>query len=132
MANSLTTRPAASVDWQFQFVETLASLNDSEMNLLRALGNHPSPSSASVSGSSSPFGLEKSEFQLCFDSLISKGLVYDAGLSAMPKLGVGRNPSPREYIDLSPLGKKLIQFTKEINEIYRKKLKNRQPKPQQA
>ena len=59
------------------------------------------------------------EFQLCFDSLISKGLVYDASLNGLPKLGVGYNPSPREYIDLSPLGRRIIKFVGEIEELYK-------------
>ncbi|HSX38115.1 MAG TPA: hypothetical protein VLE95_04710 [Chlamydiales bacterium] len=123
-ANALTTRPTASVGWQFQFVEILADLNDSEMYLLLALDKHPSPSGASLSGISPPFGFDnKAEFQLCFDSLLSKGLVYDASLSGLPKLGVGHNPTPRERIDISPLGKKIIQFTKEVDTIMERALK---------
>lgn len=123
-ANALKTRPTASVDWQFQFVEILADLNDSEMYLLLALDTHPSPAGASLSGISTPHGLDKVEFQLCFDSLLSKGLVYDASLSGLPKLGVGHNPTPRERINISPLGKKIIQFTKEVDIIMERALKN--------
>src|SRR5579872_5287731 len=63
--NALTMRPTTLVDWQFQFVDILANLNDSEMHLLLTLNSHPSPNGGNVSRISTPFGLDKAEFQLC-------------------------------------------------------------------
>lgn len=120
VASMLKTRSQQLVDWQFRYIEIIADLNESEMRLLCALNNHRSPSGASVTGVSTPFGLNKREFELCFDSLISKGLVFDASLLGLPNnlgSGVGHTPRPRERIDISPLAKKTIQFISEIEDI---------------
>lgn len=120
VASMLKGRSQQSIDWQFRYIEIIADLNESEMRLLCALNNHKSPSGASVSGVSTPFGLDKREFELCFDSLISKGLVFDASLLGLPNnlgSGVGHTPRPRERIDISPLAKKTIQFIKEIEDV---------------
>lgn len=119
VANTLKDRPGINVDWQMRFIEILANLNASEIFLLTALYNHRNPSGGSVKSVATPFGLEKTEFQLCFDSLISKSLVYDASLNSLPKLGVGSNPQPRERIDLSPLGRRIIKFVDEIQYLYK-------------
>lgn len=120
VASMLKVRSQQPVDWQFRYIEIIADLNESEMRLLCALNNHRSPSGASVNGVSTPFGLDKREFELCFDSLISKGLVFDASLLGLPNnlgSGVGHNPQPRERIDISPLAKRTIQFISEIEAI---------------
>jgi hypothetical protein len=44
-----------------RFIEIIANLNESEMRLLKALNEHRSPGNASVSGLSTPFGLERAE-----------------------------------------------------------------------
>lgn len=123
VATMLKTRSRQSMDWQFRYIEIIADLNESEMRLLSALNNHPSPSGASVTGVSTPFGLNKKEFELCFDSLISKGLVFDASLAGMPHSigsGVGHPPRPRKRIDISPLAKMTIQFIPEIEGIVKR------------
>lgn len=120
VANMLQVRPHCSLDWQCRFIEIIANLNESEMRLLKALNEHRSPGDASVSGVSTPFGLEKAEFELCFDSLLSQGLVFDASLSGMPApthMGIGRTPQPRERINISPLAKKAISFIPEVEKI---------------
>lgn len=127
VANMLKARPQQSVDWQFRFIQIIADLNESEMNLLKALNEHRAPGEASLSGISTPFGLERTEFDLCFDSLISKGLVFDASLKGMPSttnLGVGRMPRPRERIDISPLAKKTIRFIPEVEMIVKNAMQN--------
>lgn len=120
VACMLKARSKQPFDWQFRYIEIIANLNESEMYLLSALNKHPSPSSASVLGVNTPFGLNKKEFELCFDSLISQGLVFDASLSGMSHTlgsGVGHAPRPREHIDISPLAKMTIQFIPEIEGI---------------
>jgi hypothetical protein len=120
VACMLTTRSKQPFNWQIRFIEIIADLNESEMCLLLALNKHLSPSGASVASVSTPFGLDKKEFELCFDSLISKGLVFDASLSGIPQSvgsGVGHMPRPRERIDISPLAKMTIQFIPEIEKI---------------
>lgn len=123
VASMLKIRSQQSIDWQIRYIEIIAHLNESEMFLLNALNKHPCPSGGSVKGVSTPFGIERKEFELCFDSLISKGLVFDSSLSGMPQhigSGVGHSPSPRERIDISPLAKATIQFIPEVESIVKK------------
>lgn len=120
VSSILKTRSKRPLDWQIRFIEIIASLNENELQLLFDLSKHPHPSQASVRAVSTPFGLEKNIFELCFDSLISKGLVLDASLSDIPQnisRGVGHLPRPRERIDISPLAKAAIQFIPEIEAI---------------
>ena len=126
VANMLQTRPHCALDWQCRFIEIIAKLNESEMYLLTALNAHRAPGEASLSGVSTPFGLERTEFELCFDSLISQGLVYDASLLGMPNathMGIGGTPRPRERINISPLAKKAISFIPEVEQIVKNAMK---------
>lgn len=123
VSSMLSSRSKQALEWQIRYIEIIAELNESEMHLLSALHNHRNPSGASIVGVSKPFGMEKQTFNLCFDSLISKGLVFDASLSGMPKqlgTGIGNVPSPRERIDISPLAKATIQFIPEVESIIKK------------
>lgn len=69
---------------------------------------------------------QKAEFELCFDSLLFQGLVFDASLSGMPgptQMGIVRTPQPRELINISPLAKRAISFIPKVEQILKNAMK---------
>lgn len=110
--------PDYAVDIQLQLMDIIAKLSDGEMVILKNLHGRTSPAKINQNAKTI-FGLPRTDFHLCYDYLFSKGLIQDNSLSAIPTLGVGQNPQPREYIILTELGKYLIQFILEIRDAYK-------------
>lgn len=87
IASLLKTRTQEPIDWQIRFIDIIADLNEEEMSYLRALCDHK----------------VISQSDLCFSSLISKGLVVDMAeqTSAL----------------MTPLAKKTMDFIIEVQKI---------------
>jgi hypothetical protein len=119
VVNCLVTRPSES--WQHRLIEILADLHESEMKLLRNLETYYS--AGSVVNVTTPYGLEKWEFQLCFDSLVSHGLVYDASFATVGRTLTSENVAPRSKIEISPLGRRLMRFIDDMNKQFNQVVK---------